>query len=335
MADWTGRGVSRRAALATMAGGVVMSAGWARGAEIAPPASGFLSMGTSSVGGSWFALGGAMANQISKTYPQLRVTAEATGGSVDNLKLLKNGQLELALTTSAECYQARNGKPPFPAPITNFSAVMSGGSINWQLYTLKKTGIKSLRDLKGKRVSLGAPGSIGNSIGKTVIEAHGLKMSTDWRPEYIGHGDGPDALRDGSVDAVLIVSTFPTSAVIDLASSEKDNVVFLNPEPAILDKLLVDYPYWTKIAIPGGIYEGHPNPTPGTFGIATLLVAANSQSVETIYAVTKAIAENGGALGQAVAQGKAWKLDTALEGIEGVLPLHPGAKAYFQQKGLL
>lgn len=335
MTEWTGAGgVSRRAVLATMVGGVAMSAGLAR-ADMAAPSGGFLSLGTSSVGGSWFALGGAMANQIGKAYPQLRVTAEATGGSVDNLKLMKNAQLELALTTSAESYQARHGKAPFGAPITNFSAVMSGGSINWQLYTLKKTGITSIRDLKGKRVSLGAPGSIGNAIGKTVIEAHGLKMSTDWQPEYIGHGDGPDALRDGSVDAVLIVSTFPTSALIDLTSSEKGNVVFLNPDPKILDKLLEDYPYWAKIDIPGGIYEGHPDNIPGSFGIATLLVAANTQSIDTIYAVTKAIAENGGALGNAVAQGKAWKLDTALKGIDGVLPLHPGAKAYFQEKGLL
>lgn len=320
----------------TMAALLLAAAGVMTGAraEMAQPKQQFLSFGTSTVGGSWFALGGAIANLISKTYPQLKVTAEVTGGSVDNIKLMMNDQLELAMTTNAEAYQAIQGIGPFNKKVTNFSAVMSGGGIFWQLYTLKKTGIKSIADLKGKRVSLGAPGSIGNSIGKTVIEAHGLVMSKDRRPEYIGHGDGPDALRDGSVDAVLIVSSFPTSALVDLTSSEKENVTFLNPEPAVMKKLLADHPYWTETPIPGGIYAGHPNDIPGSFGVATIIVAKNSLSNETVYAVIKAIAENTKALTSANAHGKDWQLKSALRGITGTLPVHPGAAAYLKEQGL-
>lgn len=320
-------GLSALGAMLALPGGAM--------AQMGKPAKQFLSMGTSSVGGSWFSLGGIISNEISKNVPELRVTAEATGGSVDNLNLIKNNNIELGLTTNAEAYEALHGMSPFEEKIDNFSALMSGGGIFWQLYTLEKTGIESIRDLKGKRVSLGAPGSIGNMVGKTIIEAHGLKMVDDWQPEYLSHSDGPDALRDGTVDATLIVSTLPTSVLINLTSSEGSKVKFLNPEPEILADLKEQYPYWIDVSIPGGIYNGHPDDIPGSFGFATVLIASNDLSDEAVFAITKTICENGDALASAHASGKDWVYENALKGIKDVLPIHPGANAYFKQRGLL
>lgn len=299
------------------------------------PEEQFMSLGTSSVGGTWYPLGGAIASVVSGVYPQLKITAETTGGTLDNLKLMKNDQLELALSTNEQAYLAYNGEGEFDETIDNFGGVIGGHGIYWQLYTLAGTGIESIADLEGKRVSLGAAGSIGNAIGQTVIEAHGLTMNEDWEPEYISHGDGPGALRDGRIDAALIISSFPTSAVTDITSTEGEDVVFVNPDPEVLDQLIAERPYWSEAPIPGGVYGGHPDDIPGTFGVFTILIAANDVSEDAVYAVTKAILENPEKMKNAHALGSAYVKENATRGIDGVIPFHPGAEAYLKEQGLL
>lgn len=323
------------AAAAMVAIGFTLSTVVPASAQTAEPEDQFMSLATSSVGGTWYPLGGAMAAVISQAYPQLQITAEVTGGTVDNLKLMGNEQVELAYATNAEAYQAYQGEGEFDEPVQNFGGVTAGHGIYWHLYTLKSTGIESIEDLRGKRVSLGAAGSIGNSVGEIVFEAHGLEMGTDWTPEYIGHGEGPGALRDGNVDAVLIISSFPTGAVVDITSVEGDDVVFINPDPEILDQLIEERPYWSKVAIPGGIYNGHPEDIPGSFGVITILIASNALSEEAVYAITKALLENQDRLQEAHALGAEWTKENATRGIKGVIPFHPGAEAYLKEQGLL
>jgi len=305
-------------------------------AGMAAPKEQFLSLATSSVGGSWFPLGGAMASVIGKKYPQLKINAEVTGGTNDNLKLLKHDKVELALSTNSQAYLAYTGTGAFKSgKITNFSGLLGGHAIIWQLYTLKSSGIRTIYDLKGKRVSLGASGSIGNSIGKTVIEAHGLKMNKDWNPEYISHGDGPGALKDGRLDAVLIISSTPTGAVTDITSTNGADVVFVMPDPKVLDKLIAKRPYWSRAEIPGGVYRGHDQDIPGSFGVSTVLLANNKLSNAAAYAIVKALLESPKELTAANKLGKEWNRKHALRGIKGVVPFHPGAAAYLREAGLL
>ncbi|MGE0715659.1 MAG: TAXI family TRAP transporter solute-binding subunit [Alphaproteobacteria bacterium] len=305
-------------------------------AQMAAPKQQFMSIATSSVGGSWFPLGGAMAKVITEAYPQLKITAEVTGGTADNLKLLKNGQVELALSTNDQAYLARKGEGAFAnGAVTNFKGLLGGHAIIWQFYVLKSSGIASLKDLKGKRVSLGAAGSIGGPTGQIVMNAYGLKMSTDWRPEYIGHGDGPGALLDGRVDGVLIISSAPTAAVTDITSRRGEDVVFLNPEKAILDKLFVEHPYWFPAVIPGGVYKGHPKDIPNSFGSSTILVASDKVADEAAYAVVKALIEGHQKLVAANALAKEWTRENATRGIVGVMPFHPGAEKYLKEAGIL
>jgi len=300
------------------------------------PKDQYLSMATSSAGGTLFPLGGAMAAIIKKQVPQIKINPEVTGGSVDNIKLLMNKKVELALSSSQPCYEGFMGIGKFKetGKITNYSALASGHQIIFQLYTLKKNKINSIRDLKGKRISLGASGSDGNVVGKIILEAHGLKMSQDWKPEYLSHGDGPGALRDGRVDAVLIVSPTPTSAVTDITSTHAGDVVFLLPEPQILAAVLKEHPYWSKSIIPGGVYRGHPNTYQGSFGMATYFVARNDVDNATAYWIIKTVLENNADLGRANALGKFWTKEIALEPVKGVIPIHPGAEAYFKEIGI-
>ncbi len=323
-----------RTVLTTMAV-FVMACGVAV-AGMAQPKQTYLSIGTSSAGGTLFSLAGIFSAVVKDKFPQLKMNGEITGGVYDNVSLLKNKKVELGFVYSQPAYEAHNGAGKFASgKITNFSGVASGHSDVWQLYTLKKNNIRAIKDLRGKRVSLGATGSSGNSIGREVIEAHGLEMNKDWKPEYISHGDGPDALRDGRVDAVLIISATPTGAVVDITSSFGDDVVFVNPDPDVLAPLLTKHPYWTKAEIPGGVYRGYDNAIPGAFGMPMFLLARNDVAPETVYWILRTIYESHDTIARSIDLGKYWTRDRALEPLKGVVPLHPGAEAYFREAGLL
>ena len=321
----------------TLAASLAIASGVASvaGAQEPEPAEQFLAMGTSTPGASMFPLGGAMAKVIQDAYPQLKVSIEATGGSTDNINLIGNEQVDLGMTTTDLAYFATKGEPPFDQAINNFGGMLAGHGNVWQMYTLKESGITSIADLEGKSVSLGAPGSIVNTIGQEVIEAHGLIMGEDWSPEYLSHGDGPGALRDGRVDAVIIISSVPVAAVTDITSTHGEDVVFVNPDPDVLASMLEERPYWTPIAITGGAYQGHAEDIPGSFTIKTVLLAASALDEATVYALTKALLENNDALSQAHSLGQAWGPDNAVGGIEGVFPFHPGAEKYLKEAGLL
>lgn len=326
---------ARRACLGLVA--VLAMAQPLTAAAQAAPKQQFISMGTSSAGGSFFPLAGAMSAVIAKHYPQIKINAEITGGSVENVKLIANNKLELALMGAQEAYEGNKGLGKFAqsGPQKKHLAVMAGHGNYWQLFTLKNRGIKSMADLKGKKVSLGSTGSSGTTLGKLVIEAHGLKMGQDWKAEYISHGEGPGALRDGRVDAVLQVSSVPTGTVTDITATHGPDVVFVNPDPAVLDKLRSQYPYWSKAAIPGGAYRGHDKPTEGSFKASAILTASADLSEATVYAIVKALLENPAELSGANALGKYWNKDDAVAPIKDLIPLHPGAIKYYKEKGLL
>lgn len=295
-----------------------------------------MALGTSSVGGAWFPFGGAVAHIVNKNATNLRLTAEPTGGSKDNIALVHNNEVQFAMETTLDVYNAINGINQFDQKFDNFSGVIgSGDGIFFQFYTLKKTGVKTIKDLKGKRISLGGPGSVGNYFGEAVLAAYGLKMGEDWTPEYLSHGEGPDALLDGNVDAVVGALTIPAPPIIDLTSREKDNVVFLTIEPDILEGLKKEYPSWSDATIPGGTYAGQPDDVTGMFGVQVVMVANNDVSEDAVYAFTKAVLENNEALTETNRLGQLWGKDNALTGLKGMLPLHPGAKKYMLEAGII
>lgn len=327
--------LTRRAIGALAASAAFIKPGLAL-AQVAAPRRQFLSLATSSVGGSWYPLGSAMATVISRHYPMLNVNTEVTGGTNDNLNLLRSRRVDLALSTTDQAYMAMNGRGAFQGnPVTTFKGLIGGHMIIWHLYTLRRTGITSIGDLRGKRVSLGGAGSIGNEIGQIVLEAHGLKMNQDWRPEYLGHADGTGALKDGRVDAVINITAAPTGAITDITSTDGANVVFINPDPSVLDRLLKDHPYWSRTVLPGGAYRGHDRDLPGSFGVATILVAGDRLDNSTTYAITKALLDNQRELSAAHALGREWTTQTATRGIKGVIPFHPGAEQFLKERGLL
>jgi hypothetical protein len=295
----------------------------------------FLAFATSSIGGNFYILGGGIGSLVRKAYPNININAEVTGGTHSNLILMGTKKAQLGLATNDEAFYAYNGLNKFKGKkFTNIRGILGGHEAQWQLYTLKRTGIKSLADLKGKKISLGSPGSVGNTIGEMVLNAYGLKMKQDWTPEYLGHGQGPDALKDGRVDGVLILSGAPVSAIIDITSTYGSDVVFLSPDKDKMAALLKEHPYWYETKIPANTYKGQDKDVP-TFAHTTVLLAEESVNPDAIYAITKTILENPKEMGAIHPSGKEWTPENATRGITNVIPFHPGAERYLREKGLI
>jgi uncharacterized protein len=319
----------------TAAAAIAFSGTLPASAEMPAPEKQFLSIGTSSAGGTFFPMASAMAGVIGKYYPQLRINPEITGGSVDNVRLIAGDKLEMALASAMPVYQGYRGLEGFKDNKADMvRGIMVGHGSVWQAYTLKKYGIKSIADLKGKRVSLGAPGSDNNVIGREVIESYGLKMNDDWKPEYIGHSDGPGALRDGRVDAVMIVTGVPSGPITDITATSGADVVFLTPDSATIGKLAAAKPFYARMTVPGGTYNGHPDDIE-TFGMPSALIAHEKVSEPTVYAITKALIEHHDELVAANALGRHWRKEGVIEAVTGMVPLHPGAEAYYREIGLI
>lgn len=294
----------------------------------------FISIGTSTVGGTMNIVGMAMANIINTSDIGLKANIELTGGSSENALLVGKGRVEFALSASDILYEAARGIQRFENDkMPDVRGVMGGAMNILHIYTHQKSGIDSVYDLKGKRISIGAPGSIVNAVMDILMDVYGFTMNEDWFPEYLGHSDGAEALKDGNVDAVVIISTVPTSPVAMFSTTH--DIKILSLEEDKLNELLAKNPYWVKGSIPAGVYRGVDDEVTNIFGVATVMITNKNVSDDIVYNVTKALVERSDDLVEAHSSGVEWTLENALRGIEGVLPLHPGAEKYFKEIGVL
>src|SRR6195256_1305026 len=178
-----------------------------------------ISIATGGTGGVYYPLGGGLANVLSKTIPGLQATAEVTGGSVDNLKLINSGQSELAFVMADAALDALNGEDKFKGSKVPVRTLMVLYPNQMHVVTIEGTGIEKLADLKGKRVSTGSPGSATEVMAFRVIEAAGLDKDKDMKRERLRGAGGGKATTDRKIDAFFWVGGLPTAAVTDLAAT--------------------------------------------------------------------------------------------------------------------
>lgn len=294
----------------------------------------YLSMGTSSIGGTSHIIGSAMSKIIREEFPYIRIAAEVTGGSPDNLRLAETGKVQFGLSTADAVHDSYNGAGQFgfTKPNKNLRGVVSGYPAICQVYTLIKNDIKEISDLRGKKISLGAVGSIGNSIMPIILEEYGLKMKKDWYPEFLGHADGAGALADGHVDAVIIVGSTPIAAVMSISTTH--DIRILSIDQGKLNAILAPRPFWKPWTIPPGIYRKVDYPV-NTFLVAHMLFADKNVPEEIIYNITKAILENTDKLAKIHKVAGSFNAKDVKMAIEGVVPFHPGAEKYLKEKGIL
>jgi uncharacterized protein len=291
-----------------------------------------LSIATGQVGGTYYVLGGGFAKVITDHVPNVQVTAELTGASVDNLKFLRAGQVDLGFALGANAADAyrgtdafrESGRVPVAALATLYTQPM-------HLVTRTRDGIRGVADLRGRVVSTQTPGSGTDIVSRRMLEAAGLDPDRDLTRERLGPTQAIDAFKDGKIDAFFNSSGAPAPAVLELATT-LGREIRLVPSGDLLPILHRRYgaEQFPLATIPARTYPGQDEDVP-TVGGATLLVADEKMSETLAYEITRAILEHTAELGAIHPLAKTLTAEGAARG--SPIPFHPGAVRYYRERG--
>jgi len=287
----------------------------------------FLNIGTGGTAGTYYPIGGAIAEVLNKEIPGMSASAQSTGASVANINMLGDGEIDLATVQNDIAYYAAHGTEMFKdKKVDGLQGIASLYPETCQFVTLKSSGIKSLAELKGKRVAVGAVGSGVEANVRQILAAYGVTYN-DIDAQYLSFAEGASALKDGNVDVAVLTAGYPTASVQDIAS--QNPVRLLPVEEKIADDLIAEYPFYTKTVIPAGTYAGFDEEVPSV-AVMAMLVAGPTVNADLGYSITKAIFGNVDRLQAAHAVGKQITKDTAKSGMS--LPMNAGAERYFDGK---
>ncbi|MFX0541206.1 TAXI family TRAP transporter solute-binding subunit [Roseovarius sp. S4756] len=293
----------------------------------------FFGIATGGTGGTYYPLGGMLAQLISNTaeMPDTKIsaTAETGNASVANAQLLGRGEIESAFVAADILDAAYRGVGQFEdGALENLRAIGALYPETVQLVVRADSGIETFEDLKGKSISSGSPGSGQWQLLGDLLEAHGIARE-DVSEDYSSFAQSVDKIKDGNLDASLITAGLPTSSVTDLANGHDIRIVPLTG-PAIA-KLQETQPYYANSVIAAGSYKGI-DADVETLAVRAIWATHADVPQDLIYAVTKALYENTETLGQVHPMGKQIAIDKALESIS--IPVHPGAEKYYAEKGV-
>lgn len=290
-----------------------------------------ISIATGGTGGVYYPLGGGLAALISKHIPGTEATAEVTTASVDNMKLLHTDKVAVAFTLPDSAWEAYQGQLKGLSEKVAVRSLLALYSNYMHIVALDGSGIKSVADLKGKRVSTGAPGSGTEIKGLRVMEAYGLTPKDLRSQERLGAGESAGALKDRKIDAFIWDGGLPTAAVLDLAATPGLKIVLV-PHGDAVAKMAAKYgPLYFASAVRKGIYKGVDEDVP--VAAATNLLAVHERMPEALaYQITKIVLERTADLAAVHKAASEITLKSAVLG--SPLPFHPGALRYFKEKGV-
>jgi TRAP transporter TAXI family solute receptor len=291
-----------------------------------------ISIATGGTGGVYYPLGGGLANVLSKAIPGLQATAEVTGGSVDNLKLINSGQSELAFTMADAALDALQGEDKFKSGKVPLRTLMVLYPNQMHVVTVEGSGIEKLADLKGKRVSTGSPGSATEVMAFRVIEAAGLDKDKDMKRERLGVAESVNAIKDRKIDAFFWVGGLPTAAVTDLGATPGIKIKLIDHADTVA-KMNAKYGnLYAASVIKAGTYPGQDHDNKNTV-VWNILVANASMPDDMAYAVVKTIIEKKQDLVAVHQEAKSFSLENQIKSNSPV-PWHPGAVKYFTEQGV-
>ena len=320
--------IHRRLALAVLASALVLP-GIASAQDRV-----FFGIATGGTGGTYYPLGGMLAQLISNKVvlggKKLSATAETSGASVGNAQLLGRKEVESAFVAADILDQAYKGTGQFDGkPLKNLRALGALYPEQVQLVTLASANVMSVKDLKGKSVSSGSPGSGQWQLLGDLLEAYGMTRK-DVGEDLSSFAQSVDKIKDGNLVASLITAGAPTSSISDLANAREIRIVPLaGPE---IENLRKKQPYYAMVTLPPNTYKGQAQPV-STLAVMAIWATNDTLPEQTAYEVTKALYENTETLGQVHPKGKEISLKTALLSVS--IPLHPGAERYYREKGLI
>lgn len=290
----------------------------------------FINVLTGGTTGIYYPIGVALSNLYGEALPGVKVSVQATKASVENLNLLQAGRGEVALTLGDSLSQAWSGNEEagFRQPLKKLRGISAMYPNYIQIVARADAGIKSLKDLKGKRISVGAPKSGTELNARAVLAAAGIQYKDFAKVEYLPYGESVELLKNRQIDVTLQSAGLGNPALRDLANAV--DIVFV-PVPADVIKKIGDKAY-VAASIPADTYKGQSAAVP-TASVVNFLVTHEGVSADTVYKMTKAMFENLDKLTAAHAAAKAVKLETATADMP--IPLHPGAEKYYREKGLI
>ena len=288
-----------------------------------------LIIGTGGVGGTYYPLGGALASVWTKYLDNVTVSAQSTGASVENTQLLENGEVELALTQNDLAEYAVKGEYMFTKQYEKMQLIGRLYSEPIQVFVRNDSGIKSIADMAGKRISVSYPGSGANANAEQLLGVFGITVK-DIKAEYPSNSDTADRMKDGLLDGMLTTTGAPNATFQEMCMSADCTLLSFSDEDC--DKIIAQYPFFAKYTIPAGSYEGQTEDVQ-TLCVQSVLAVSSDLSEDLVYDLTKTLWENQTELSGMLSALSDLSVDNALDGI--TIDYHPGAVKYYKEIGMM
>lgn len=281
--------------------------------------------------GVYYPLAGAMSRiAFNAKDLNIRATVESSGASVANAQLIGSGDADFALLQNDIAFYAYNGATlsAFQGkPVKNMGGVFTIYPELIHLVITKSSGIKSVKELKGKKVILGPQGSGTEANAIQILEAHGMAVG-DVKPERIDAAAAADQLKDGRADAAFFTTGLGSAVIVDIFISGKATLLPIAGGEA--DALVKKFPFYTSVKVPANTYKDQGEAT--TVAVMAMMVARQDLPEDLVYRFTKAVFDSLKTFHDSHAAAKNLKLETALDGMP--IPLHPGAEKFFKEQGV-
>jgi TRAP transporter TAXI family solute receptor len=312
--------------------GALVAAAWPAAAQ---PQRVFLSLATGGTAGVYFPLGAALAELWSGRVPNVQVTAQTSGASVANIRLLQRGDVAMAMAQNDITYYAFNGIEMFmdrianqPAPVATLRGMAMLYPETIQVVTLRSKNINSIAELRGRRIAVGAPGSGTEVNARQILRMFELGYYNT-RPDFLNFAEAADQVKDGVVDAAFITAGHPTAAVQDIAASR--DLKLLSVPREVVEQLRAQWPYYTAVTIPPNTYRGQTEPV-DTVAVMAMLVTRQDIDEALIYSLTRTMWEHVDRLRAAHARGRDVTTATARRGMP--ITMHAGALRFYREFGI-
>ena len=286
---------------------------------------------TAGASGALYSVGAAITNMWNTQIPFVKASSQASAGGIDNLNQIADGESQVSIAISSNCWQSFNGTDSFDGRANPNLRVIAGLYLNPnQVVVTSRSGIRTLTDVKGKHFAVAASGSSVEGECRNHFTAAGLRYPDDIRAEYISFSDSAELLGNGQIDGAWIMSGIPASAVSQTLSS---GCRLLEIDEQTIEALKSEYPWYVTYTIPAGSYPNQDEDV-RTTAIKMVMFCSTDLDDETVYMLTKTLWENIGELCQSQGNLRGLTAQEAVRDIAG-LPLHDGAKRYYSEIGVL
>ena len=286
-------------------------------------------LATGGTAGTYYPYGGAMSKIWNSKIPGMNVTAQATGASVENVRLMNKDEVELALVQSDTIDFAFNAKETFKEKLTKMAVVAVLYPELIHIVVRGELDVKSFSGLRGKKIGVGAPGSGTEANFRQLLDVHKMTKD-DVSTQFLSFAESADQFKDRRIDAFMVTGGVPTAAIMDVATQR--DIKILPIDDTMISLMTNKYPFLAAAVIPANSYKGVTADVK-TVAVNAVLIAHPKLSETVVYNMTKALFENQAELAAAHAKGKVLSLQGAVTGVS--IPFHPGAAKYYKEKGVL